>query len=99
MAKRSVSLPFDIVKLTSTNTNLEIIILQLDRAGPTRVLTRHVPPRSVVPIPEDRAYGCPIDAETGEIWDQIVSVEADAEVLVQEPRDGTIKVVPPIAEN
>lgn len=58
-----------------------MIIVQLDRAGPARVLTRHVPPWSIVPIPE--AYGRPIEAKSGEARDEIISMEADAKVLVQ----------------
>lgn len=66
------------------NTNLKIIIVQLDSARSGRILTRHVPPRSIVRVSENRAERGSIDTETGEIRDQVISVEASAKVLIQE---------------
>lgn len=82
------------------NTNLEIIVVQLDRARSARVVTRHVLPRSVVRVPENRAQRGSIETQTwGKIRNQVISMKAGAEVLIREPWNGTIDVVPPIAKD
>lgn len=80
-------------------TNLEVVFaVDLNRAGSARVLTRHVPPRTVVSVSDDGSQR-PVEAEIGETRDEFVPIESAAEMLVHQSRHWPIEIVPPVAEN
>lgn len=83
---------------TIESTNLEVVLaVDLNRARSARVLARHVPPRTVVPVAEDGARRS-VEVEIGEAGYQIVSIEASGEMLIHQPRHRPLEIVPPVAE-